>query len=277
MTHTPALDVTLALRNAVEVEDSNEASALADSLDADATEHLYGFISEHGRVLAWTSPSGERFLYEGGIRTAPDYEWMPSGTARIYRVNATDKSEIYGDALRLFLSQSLDNGGVRRSGGWRERIVALIPAEVGPQESTIIRTLPDGGIEATRTYNVLDAYTKYAEWVNALAAEFGDTDEKIEAHIETPDIAPFSPIVAGIAQAWLLREAADAALAQTRASLKFSLAGFTRLLELSGSDSRASVAELARSLQTDRPNLTRLIKAAEKDARIAKILDSLPR
>lgn len=113
--------------------------------------------------------------------------------------------------------------------------------------------------------------------MNALAAEFGGTEEKLEAHVETPDIAPFSPIVAGIAQAWLLRETADATLEQTRVSLKFSLAGFTRLLELSGTDSRASVAELARSLQTDRPNLTRMIKTAEKDARIAEILDSLPR
>lgn len=79
------------------------------------------------------------------------------------------------------------------------------------------------------TYNVLDAYTKCAEWVNALASEFGGTDEKMEARVETPDIAPFSPMVVGVAQAWLLREAADATFQQARASLTFSLAGFTRL------------------------------------------------
>lgn len=71
-----------------------------------------------------------------------------------------------------------------------------------------------------------------------------------------------------------MREAADATLDQTCASLTFSLAGFTGLLEFSGANSRASVVELARSLQTDRPNLTRMIKTAEKDARIAEILDS---
>ncbi|WEG10087.1 hypothetical protein PU630_05920 [Microbacterium horticulturae] len=277
MTHHPTLKATLTLRHAIEVKSIDEASTLAASADAEDTDHLYGYISERGRVLAWTSPAGEHLLYEGAIRVADDYEWTPIGTPRIYRFDTTDRAEIHGDALRLFLSQSLNNGGVRRSGGWRDRIVALVPEEVGAKESKIIRTLADGGIEATHTYNVLDAYTKYAEWVNALAAEFGGTDEKLEAHIETPDIAPFSPIVAGIAQAWLLREAADAALEQTRASLKFSLAGFTRLLELAGNDSRGSVAELARSLQTDRPNLTRMIKTAEKDARIAEILDSLPR
>lgn len=277
MTQPPALEATLALHHALEVENADEACALAAGADADDADHLYGYISERGRVLAWTSPSGEHLLYEGAIQTTDDYEWTPIGTPRIYHFDTTDKAEIHADALRLFLAQSLRNGGVRRSAGWRDRIVALVPEEVGPKESKIIRTLVGGGIEATHTYNVLDAYTKYAEWVNALAAEFGGTDEKLEAHIETPDITPFSPIVAGIAQAWLLREAADATLEQTRASLKFSLAGFTRLLELAGTDSRGSVAELARSLQTDRANLTRMIKMAQKDARIAEILDSLPR
>lgn len=277
MTHHPALEATLTLRHAIEVKNSDDVTALAASADTEDTNHLYEYISEQGRVLAWTSPASEHLLYEGAIRVADDYAWTPIGTPRVYRFNTTDQAEIHADTLRLFLSQSLNNGGVRRSGGWRDRIVALVPEEVGAKESKIIRTLADGGIEATRTYNVLDAYTKYAEWVNALAAEFGGTDEKLEAHIETPDIAPFSPIVAGIAQAWLLREAADATLEQTRASLKFSLAGFTRLLELAGSDPRASVAELARSLQTDRPNLTRMIKTADKDARIAEILDCLPR
>ena len=65
----------------------------------------------------------------------------------------------------------------------------------------IIRTLADGGIQAAHTYNVRNAYATHAEWANSLASEFDGTDEKLEARIETPDIAPFSPIIAGIAEA----------------------------------------------------------------------------
>ncbi len=277
MTHHPALEAALALRHARELENLHEISALATAADVEDTDHLYGYISERGRVLAWKSSTGEHLLYEGAIQMADNYEWTPIGTPRIYRFDTTERAEIHADTLRLFLSQSLGNGGARRSSGWRDRIVALVPEEVGLKESKIIRTLADGGIEATHTYTVLDAFTKYAEWVNALAAEFGSTDEKLEAHVETPDLTPFPPVAASIAQAWLLREAAEATLEQARASLKFSLAGFNRLLELAETDSRASVAELARSLQTDRPNLTRMIKTSEKDARIAEILNSMPR
>jgi hypothetical protein len=109
---------------------------------------------------------------------------------------------------------------------------------VGPKESKIVRTLADGGIEATHTYNVLDAYSKYSEWVHALADEFGDTDERSAAGVETPDITPLPHLAASIAQAWLMREAADASLEQARHSLKFGLAGFSRVLNMS--DARAS-------------------------------------
>lgn len=271
------LDVSLALRHAVEVEGSDEVRALAAGEAAEGTEHLMRLISERGRVLAWKSPAGEYLLYDGVIQMSDDYEWAPTGTPRVYRFDTIDTAAIRADALRLFLSQSLRNGGVRRSAGWRDRIVALIPEEVGPKESKIIRTLPDGGIEAAHTYTVLDAYAKYAEWVNALADEFGETDEKLEACIEAPNLTPFPPIAASIAQAWLMREAAEAALEQARASLKFSLAGFARVLKLTETEPGVSVAELARSLQTDRPNLARTIKAAEKDARIAEIFDVLDR
>jgi hypothetical protein len=275
MTHA-LLDAALSLRHAVQVGDVDEAAALAAEADADDTDHLHGYISERGRVLTWKSAGGRYLLYEGAIQTRDHDEWAPIGVPRIYRFDTTTKAEMHADALRLFLSQSLRNGGARRSTGWRDRIVALVPEEVGPKESKIIRTLASGGIEATHTYNVLDAYAKYAEWVNELADEFGGTDAKLEARIETPDFAPFPAIAPTIIQAWLMREASEAALDQARASLKFGLAGLTRLQQLSNGVSGASVAELARSLHTDRPNLTRAIKAAERDARIAEILASLP-
>jgi hypothetical protein len=57
--------------------------------------------------------------------------------------------------------------------------VALIPEEVGAKESKIIRTTANGGIQATHTYNVLDAYGTYAGRVHELAMEFGSTDEAL--------------------------------------------------------------------------------------------------
>lgn len=276
MTH-PDLDKVLSLRHATEVTDPETVAALAagEEAAAEADTIVAGFISEQGRVLAWRTAAGEPVLYESAIRVDDDYEWADIGTPRIYRFDSDDDAEIRDDALRLFLSQSLSNGGARRSAGWRGRIVALVPEEVGAKESKIIRTRPDGGIETIHTYNVLDAYSKYSEWVHALADEFGSTDQKLEAGIRTPDTAPFGGSVDGIVQAWLMREAAEAALQQARHSLKFGLALFSRLLKRSGDEPGGSVAELARSLHADRPNLTRAIKAAEGDSEVKEMFERI--
>ena len=266
----------LALRHATEVKDGEEASRLAATAD-DLTEVLAGYISERGRVLSWQSATGERVLYEGAISVGDDFDWVSTGTPRIYRFETDDRKAIAADTRRLFLSQSLSNGGARAVAGWRDRVVALIPEEVGPKESKIIRTLADGTVEATHTYNVLDAYAKYSEWVHELAAEFGGTDEKLASRIETPNIAPFSSIAANIAQAWLLREAAEAELQQARTSLKVGLAGFSWLGRMADADPGASVAELARSLHTDRPNLARAIKAAEGDRSVREAMKRVER
>lgn len=275
MTHRN-LERALTLRHATEVTDPKQVSALAATEDDETTDLLAGYISEQGRVLAWQTAAGTRVLYEGAISVGDDFEWAPTGSPRIYLFGTDDPSEITADARRLFLSQSLSNGGARAVAGWRDRIVALIPEEVG-KESKIIRTLPGGAIDATHTYNVLDAYSKYSEWVHELAAEFGGTDEKLVAGTKTPDIAPFPAIAAHIAQAWLLREAADAELQQARHSLKFGLAGFSRLGSQPDADPGASVAELARSLHTDRPNLTRAIRAAEGDRSVREAMEHIER
>jgi hypothetical protein len=276
MTH-PDLDSSLTLRHAIEVTDSADVSALAATEDDDASDVLAGYISEKGRVLAWQTADGRRVLYEGAISVGDDFEWAPTGSPRIYRFETDDSSEITADTRRLFLTQSLSSGGARAVAGWRDRVVALIPEEGGAKEAKIMRTLPGGEIDATHTYNVLDAYSKYAEWVHELAAEFGGTDEKLAAGIKTPDIAPLPAIAAHIAQAWLLREAADAELQQARHSLKFGLAGFSRLGSLPDADRGASIAELARSLHTDRPNLTRAIKAAEADRSVREAMERIDR
>jgi hypothetical protein len=276
MTH-PDLIQKLALRHAREVTDSADVAALAATEDDEASEVIAGYISEKGRVLAWQAADGRRVLYEGAISVSDEFEWVPAGTPRVFRFETDDRKAITADTRRLFLLQSLSNGGTRAVAGWRGRVVALIPEEVGAKESKIFRTLPDGAIDVTHTYNVLDAYSTYSEWVHDLAAEFGGTDEKLEAGIETPDIAPFPYIAASIAQAWLLREAADAELQQARHSLKFGLAAFSRLGSLPGADPGASVAELARSLHTDRPNLARAIKAAEGDRAVREAMERIDR
>ncbi|SED63944.1 hypothetical protein [Ruania alba] len=278
MTHS-RLDAVLALRHAVEVEEPAEVIALARTESDTGTKVTTGFISRQGRVLAWKTSTGEHVLYGGAIRVADDYGWESAGTPRVYLFDTNDEDATADDAVRLFLSQSLTNGGAERFAGWRERIVALIPEEVGAKESKIIRTLADGTLERTHTYNVLDAYSTYARWVNQLANEFGSTDENLAAGISIPDTAPLEPLTPNIVQAWLMREAAQAQLDQARASLKFGLAAQARMHEHTSPDTDAdvSIAELARSLHTDRPNLTRAIKAAEADAKLRNQLDDIER
>lgn len=275
MTH-PDLEAALSLRHTTEVADPTTVTELAATADDDTSDPIAGYISEQGRVIAWRTPAGDHVLREEAIKVDDDYDWEPIGTPRIFRFDTDDEAVIRDDARRLFLSQSLSNGAARMSAGWRGRVVALVPEEVGAKESKIFRTLPDGGIECTHTYNVLDAYAKYSEWVNALASEFGTSDEKLEAGIRTPDTTPFGFPVDSIIQSWLMREAADAALQQARHSLKFGLAAFSRLPS-TGTESGGSVAELARSLHTDRPNLARAIKSAEADPELKKLFAKIAR
>lgn len=270
MTQNDYLDI-LSPRHATLVTDSKEAAALAAVADDEDVDFIDGYISEKGRVVAWAQPTGEHVLYEGDVAVADDLSWEPTGTPRIYRANTTDEKETVDDVRRLFLAQSIRNGGAYRFTGWRDRIVAFIPEEVGPKESKIMRTLGDGRIDVEHTYNVLDACAKYAEWVNDLAKEFGGTDEAIG--IDRADIAAVGPMVRNIVQAWLLRDAAEIQLDQARHSLRFALAGQQRIFERSNDDGRLTVSELARSLHTDRPNLTRAIKAAQNDPSIKKAFD----
>src|SRR6185503_3222755 len=91
--------------------------------------------------------------------------------------------------------------------GWRDRVVAIVPEEVGPKESKIIRTLAGGGIEVVHTYNVLDAYGTYARWVTDLALEYGSGDDAIASDTPQPP-GMARPVVS----AWLMREAGEAQL-----------------------------------------------------------------
>lgn len=272
MTQKDYLDI-LSPRHATLVTDLQEAAALAAFADEEGVDFVDGYISEKGRVVAWAQPTGEYVLYEGEVAVADDLSWSPAGTPRIYRANTNDEEEVVDDVRRLFLAQSIRNGGAYRFTGWRDRIVAFIPEEVGPKESKIMRTLRDGRIDVEHTYKVLDACAKYAEWVNDLAKEFGATDEAIG--INRKDTAALGPMARDIVQAWLLRDAAEIQLSQARHSLRFALAGQERGFKRNNDDGRLTVSELARSLHTDRPNLTRAIKAAQNDPSVKEAFDSI--
>jgi hypothetical protein len=272
------LDPVLAPKHAALIEDPERGRVLGAVEDEDNTsaEQICGLISREGRVLAWKLPTGERVIYEGEIRV--DYNgslveaWEPIGKPRIYRVSSDDDAEVAADARRLFLAHSLRTGAASRFAGWRERLVALIPEEVGPKESKIMRTTRDGDVEATHTYTVLDAYGTYAGWVHDLAMEFGSTDEALMNRHRPSGWAESE--VTHIVQAWLMREAADAELTQARGSLKLGLGAHARRLKRFD-EPGISIAELARSLYTDRPNLSKVVTAAANDERITRLLDAI--
>lgn len=272
MTQKSYLDI-LSPRHATLVTDLQEEAALAVFADEEVVDFVDGYISEKGRVVAWAQPTGEYVLYEGDVVVADDLSWEPAGTPRIYLANTNDEKEVVDDVRRLFLAQSIRNGGAYRFTGWRDRIVAFVPEEVGPKESKIMRTLRDGRIDVEHTYTVLDACAKYAEWVNDLAKEFGATEEAIG--IDRKDTAAFGLMVRSIVQAWLLRDAAEIQLSQARHSLRFALAGHERDFKRNDDDGRLTVSELARSLHTDRPNLTRAIKAAQNDPSVKEAFDRI--
>lgn len=270
MTH-PDLANVLALAHAHLVEDRKQAASLIEAQraleESDKEDILSQFVSERGLVEAWRTPAGECVLCVTDIQVVGGgYRMDAAKVPAVFRFDTADEAEIRADSQRAFLAHSIDSGATRRFAGWRDRVVALIPEEVGLKEANIFRTRSDGSIQRTHTYNALDAVTQYAKWVGELADEFGSTDEKYVAGIETPNVSGlYTPQVV---QAWLVREAAEAELAQARTSLKGYLAIPSHLLGM-------SVAELARSLHTDRPNLSRVIKAAAADPELRGLIASL--
>ncbi|GIJ81271.1 hypothetical protein [Micromonospora phaseoli] len=117
--------------------------------------------------------------------------------------------------------KAASTGAASQFCGWRDRVVAIVPEEVGPKESKIIRALAGGGIEAVHTCTVLDASGTCARWVTGLALEYGSGDEAIASDTPRPP-----GMAQSVVSAWLMREAGEAQLQQARHSLKFGLAGY---------------------------------------------------
>ena len=139
-------------RHAATVDDPGERNRLAGLVDSDTSECIAGFISQTGRVLGEAVESGETVLYESDITVDADGDWEPGTPSRVWMVTAgTRREDIFDDTARLFLAQSLHTGAASQFCGWRDRVVAIVPEEVGPKESKIIRTLAGGDIEVVHT------------------------------------------------------------------------------------------------------------------------------
>ncbi|MFD2422396.1 hypothetical protein [Amycolatopsis pigmentata] len=148
------------------------------------------------------------------------------------------------DARRIMLRSVINRDVFSQAVGWNAEVVVLAR---GVDAFTIFRTHPGYRVDATVVEDVLLAYAQYAEAVDALANDLTLYDRMREFPAMTPKII----------DAWLRRESAQALAGQARVSLEGALRAFSYQPSM-------SVADLARSLHTDRGNLSRLISKAAK-------------
>ena len=273
------LESVLALRSSHRVADRAEADGLLHAIDDPEAHHLANLITRRSRFAGARVADGKGVMWTSRIRPNPNagydedsYTYV--GRTTVYRVDGDDDA-VADEVARLYLRDSLQNGADSQFAGWRGRIVAIIPEEVGPKESKVVRTTADGRIEICHRYNVLESYGLFAQWLTELALEL---DEYGGVASELAHEGGGGGLVEKIVAAWLQREAASVQLAQARHSLKFALGGHARvqrMLEQSVDDRpQVSTAELARSLYTDRANLSRAMAAASKDPSQAALLDA---
>ncbi len=189
----------------------------------------------------------EKYRGEGIELTMPLANIVGQGddaeTVAVYSGYDTEDSAVQ-DARRILLRAVIGRDVFSQAAGWNTEVVVLAH---GADAFTIFRTHPDGKVDATQVENVLWAYAQYAEAVDALATDL--TSHK--------RIREFPAMTPKIIDAWLRRESAQALAGQARVSLDGALRAF-------GYQPSMSVADLARSLHTDRGNLSRLISKAAK-------------
>ncbi|MFI0805558.1 hypothetical protein SAMN04489729_6989 [Amycolatopsis lurida] len=164
-------------------------------------------------------------------------------TVAVYGGYDTEDSAVQ-DARRILLESVIDRDVFSQAAGWNTEVVVLAR---GVDAFTIFRTHVDERVDVTMVENVLWAYAQYAEAVDALATD-------LTSHKRIRDFPPMTP---KIIDAWLRRESAQALAGQARVSLDGALRAFSYQPSM-------SVADLARSLHTDRGNLSRLISKAAK-------------
>ncbi|MEV6648939.1 hypothetical protein [Amycolatopsis sp. NPDC051371] len=164
-------------------------------------------------------------------------------TVSVYGGYNTEAAAVQ-DARRILLGSVIDRDVFSQAAGWDTEVVVLAR---GVDAFTIFRTHADDRVEMTVVEDVLWAYAQYAEAVDALATDLASHDRMREVPPMTPKII----------DAWLRRESAQALAGQARVSLEGALRIFSRQPSM-------SVAELARSLHTDRGNLSRMISKAAK-------------
>lgn len=165
-------------------------------------------------------------------------------TVALYRDYPAEEAAVQ-DARRLLLRSVLVSNAQRQATGWRTNIVVLAR---GFEYYNIFRTHADGTIDIEYAENPLNAYAYYQSAVEKLVNDLVNMKWE-DSPLQQTDLVT----------AWLRREAADALLAQARSTLS------GRLFLFGLQDESVSISELARSLHTDRANLSRMITKAKRE------------
>lgn len=175
-----------------------------------------------------------------------------------------DEGAAVQDGLRLILGAVIahQDDVVRDWCGWRDDVVILTQSQWdGGLSNEILRVhSTDGLITSNGAGDILRAYGSYAEAVQKLIDDLGDSREAFDGVADLP-------IVRRMVQAWLARSAANAMLERARHVLRTAADGAARLTK--EGEKPGLVGSLAVGLHTDRPNLYRVIpqkKEAQRQA-----------
>jgi len=204
----------------------------------------------HSREQLEEAERLRRRYKEDGIDLPSDVEKIVgvgklATVARVYDGYADDEDAVQ-DACRALLYRVVEDRSFSRASGWRDDVVLLISSA---NYFLVCRTHTDGRIDIEPEEHVLDAYACYASELDELAQELTSIDRYEQDQ-------PLPPGTDNLVSAWLRKEGADALLNQSR----YNLTAAMRIFRLNES---ISTADLARSLHTDRGNLSKqLAKAA---------------
>lgn len=173
--------------------------------------------------------------------TAPDESETLSMEVYAYE----EEKDAYRDACRLTLRWVLDSETteVRHLTGWQKDVVMLVCGA----DFYSIRTYCTGEIKIDGSEEIQLAYKSFIEAATELSAE-------IEFKGDMPGLRENS-FYGRIASAFVQREAAQALQAYSRHTLSLGIDAATSIDRIGGQ--KLNMSDLARSLHTDRPNLTR--------------------
>jgi hypothetical protein len=228
---------------------TREAARLLDD-DHDVEEFLSAWLAPESHAafridnqMAWTFRALEKPVLVHWTFTSPD----DSETRNMKVYAYEDEKDAYQDACRLTLQWVLDSKTieVRHLTGWQKDVVMLVRGA----DFYSIRTHYTGEIKIEGSEEIQLAYKYFVELATDLSAE-------IEFKGDMPGLRENS-LYGKIASAFVQREAAQALQAYARHVLSLGLDGAASIEKLGGL--KINMSQLARSLHTDRPNLTRYL------------------